>query len=485
MLTTRKLFVFILFALVFMLATREVGDPDFWWHLRTGQYIAETGTIPHTDIFSFTNIGKEWVTHEWLSEIAMFWLYRVGGINLLIVAFSLLITVTFWFLYLCCEGKPHWAGFTILLGVFAAAPILGVRPQIFTFLLGSIWLYLLGLYIQRCENRILVFFPLSIILWVNLHSGYALGLVILALYITGEIGEIVLRWLRRQVDHGMDRETSIHLKALSITFIASIAAVVINPNGVRMYIYPFETLSSSAMQTYIQEWFSPDFHLAHWQPFAWLILLTIATALLTPSKSSATQVILLVFFGYAALRSVRNIPFFILVAIPLISRQLNQLFERFNFNEEAYARRSIVVINVVLAIIIIAVAFLRVQTVSAEQANYEKQTFPVAAVEWIAKNKPEGNIYNTYDWGGYLIWKLYPEYKVFIDGRADVYGDVFIRNYLTIYRAEQGWNEKLINSNVRVVLIKPDAPLADAMRQMSNWEIVYKDEQSILYIKEP
>jgi hypothetical protein len=283
----------------------------------------------------------------------------------------------------------------------------------------------------------------------------------------------------------MDRETSIHLKALSITFIASIAAVVINPNGVRMYIYPFETLSSSAMQTYIQEWFSPDFHLAHWQPFAWLILLTIATALLTPSKSSATQVILLVFFGYAALRSVRNIPFFILIAIPLISRQLNQLFERFNFNEEAYARRSIVVINVVLAIIIIAVAFLRVQTVSAEQANYEKQTFPVAAVEWIAKNKPEGNIYNTYDWGGYLIWKLYPEYKVFIDGRADVYGDVFIRNYLTIYRAEQGWNEKLINSNVRVVLIKPDAPLADAMRQMSNWEIVYKDEQSILYIKEP
>src|ERR671932_1617198 len=97
--TTRRLFEIILFAALFVMATREISDPDFWWHLRTGQYIVETRTIPHTDIYSFTNNGKEWVTHEWLSEVLIYLLYRAGGFGLLIVSFAAIITASFLIVY--------------------------------------------------------------------------------------------------------------------------------------------------------------------------------------------------------------------------------------------------------------------------------------------------------------------------------------------------------------------------------------------------
>src|ERR687885_3036980 len=123
--TTRRLFLFILCAALFAMATREISDPDFWWHLRTGQFIVETRTIPHTDIYSFTNNGREWVTHEWLSEVLIYLLYRAGGFGLLIISFAAIITTAFVFVYRRCAAKPFLAGFALLLGGLATAPTWG------------------------------------------------------------------------------------------------------------------------------------------------------------------------------------------------------------------------------------------------------------------------------------------------------------------------------------------------------------------------
>ncbi len=181
-LTTRRLFTAILFLALFVMAAREIADPDFWWHLRTGQSIVETLTIPHADIFSFTNAGRPWVTHEWLSEVLMYTLYALGSFPALILAFATIIALTFAFVYARCAGKPYVATPALLLAAITTAPTWGARPQMISLLLTSVFLYMLD------KRRDLLWtLPLLMILWVNLHSGYALGLVIIAVYLFGEI----------------------------------------------------------------------------------------------------------------------------------------------------------------------------------------------------------------------------------------------------------------------------------------------------------
>src|SRR5581483_11667140 len=245
-----RLFTAILFVALFTMPVREISDPDFWWHLRTGQYIVETRTIPHADPFAFTAQGKEWVTHEWLSEVIIYGLYRVGGLALLALVFAGIITLAFGLVYWRSTGRPYLAGFALLLGALATAPTWGVRPQMISLLLMSVVLVLLDVYIARRGWQFLV--PLRILtaLWVNLHSGYALGLMEIGAYLVTEVAYRVWRIAHRQ---------SQKLTPLVITLAVSFVAVLLNPNGARMYSYPFETLTSPAMQRYIQEWFSPDF----------------------------------------------------------------------------------------------------------------------------------------------------------------------------------------------------------------------------------
>ena len=104
-------------------------------------------------------------------------------------------------------------------------------------------------------------------------------------------------------------------------------------------------------------------------------------------------------------------------------------------------------------------------------------------MDWLLENKPTGNLFNSYNWGGYLIWRAYPEYRVYIDGRADVYGDVFIFNYMSIYNADPGWENKLNNQAIQTVLVEPDAPLATMLRQSPAWRVAYEDKASTIFIR--
>ena len=115
-----------------------------------------------------------------------------------------------------------------------------------------------------------------------------------------------------------------------------------------------------------------------------------------------------------------------------------------------------------------------------EQAITEKVKFPAAAVDWVVANHPSGNIYNTYGWGGYLIWRL-PDYPVYIDGRADLYGDRFIESYIQTYNAQSGWEENLANNNVNLVLVENGSGIGNALKQTLGWELVFDNESALLF----
>ena len=483
--STRHLFTAILFLALFVMTVREISDPDFWWHLRAGQYILENATIPHTDPFSFTAQSKEWVTHEWLSEVFMYASYRVGGFALLTILFSGIITLAFALTYARSEGRPYLAGFALLLGALATAPTWGVRPQMLTLLLMSAFLFLLDRFVATRENKFLIPLPCLMLVWVNLHSGYAIGLIVIGAYWFAAFVEGIVFLVRKQsAKNSLETEPSLsprNTRALLIVLILSALAVVINPNGARMFLYPFETLTSAAMQRYIQEWFSPDFHQTEWLPFALLLVSLIATTLIARARVPLAHTLLLFALGFLALRSARNIPLFVLVAIPVLSTQLAAWIPLRASNKAT--PRPMQIINAAIVVILAVIAVARVASVLVNQSNVEREKFPAAAVEWIQQNRPAPNIYNSYGWGGYLIWKLYPEYQVYIDGRADVYGDAFIENFLEIYRAQQGWQTELAARDVRLVLIELDAPLANALANDLLWTRVFSDSESVIYLR--
>jgi hypothetical protein len=461
---------------------RPIADPDFWWHLRTGQYIVQMVAIPHADPFSYTKVGQPWITHEWLSEIIIYAIFRLGGYGLLIFVFSLIITGAFLLTYLRspAESRPYVAGFVLLLGAISTAPTWGVRPQMLSLLLASLFLFLLDRYRRGGNLNYLIPLPIIMLAWVNLHAGYFLGLVLIGVYIAGGAIDLLVAVLFK----GEQAEPAPPLKfiiSLSITLGACILVTLANPNGVQIIIYPFQTLTSSSMQQFIQEWFSPDFHQLIWQPLAWLILALIGAGMISKKSISSANILLTLGFGYATLISMRNIPFFALAAIPVLAEQVDSLV-KIPATVDSPSRLFRIMVPILLVGILLVTGLRFVQVVQ-QQPKTEAENFPKAAVDWLQTHTPAGEIFNSYNWGGYLIWRLYPQYRVFIDGRADVYGDAFIFNYMSIYDAKPGWQAKLNDQGIQTVLVETDAPLANALRQSPGWHVSFTDKSSTIFMK--
>ena len=251
-----KVFSAVLLLGLLGMTARNATDPDLWWHLRTGQWIVETGHVPHFDPFSFTRAGHAWVSHEWLSEIVFYELWKRGGAAALIVFSALITTAGFMLLYLRClprGGRVHWAAAATVLGALASAPSWGVRPQTFTFALASLLLWLLEGSEKKDRPRRLLWIPPLFLLWLNLHAGFALGLALLLAYGVGLIMETAAGGTPWQ------QARPIILRVL-LLLLACLALVPLNPSGTQLYRYPLDTLRSPGMRTFIGEWHSPDFH---------------------------------------------------------------------------------------------------------------------------------------------------------------------------------------------------------------------------------
>ena len=490
MLSSRRLLVICFMLVIFAAASGPVKDPDFYWHLKTGQYLIDTKSIPAVDMFSWTKFGSEWVTHEWLSEVMMYVVFTVLGYGGLIVFFAGIITTTFSLAYVRCKevaGHPYVAGFAVLLGAAATMPTWGVRPQMFSMLFASIFVLVMGNYYRERRTRMIWWLIPLTVLWVNIHAGFAMGLALIFLTIVS-IGVDALLLREQSLAHTWQR-----IRPLLVLVVICGAAVCLNPAGPRMYSYPFETLRSHAMMQFIQEWRSPNFHEPMFQALALFFLVTLAAVALSPKRVRPGELLVLLVMALATLRSSRNVPFFALVAIPTVAESLwswvaSQAWgRRFTIAEKRefgrdYTVKLVFNITVMLlmplAVIVFAVGY-RV----TNQRLTEAETYPVTAVDFIAKERLPQPIFNEYGWGGYLIWRLYPDYRVNMDGRADVYGDDLIEQFLAVHDGEPQWREYLNQHGVRSVLVKPDVPLASLLRDDVAWQKVFEDKGSVVFVR--
>ena len=468
-LETRKVFLTIILLGLFGMAVRNLLDPDAWWHLKTGEFIAAHKAVPRTDPFSYTRAGQPWVAHEWLTELFMYGLYRAAGWGGLSVAFALILCGSFLLLYLRCPKNAYLSGALTVWGAWATTPVWGVRPQVLSLLFTSLWLLILE---ASESNPAILWWTLPLMLvWVNSHAGFALGVVLLALFFVGELLE---RFAQPQSAAPVNNA---RLRALVFAFFLTLLVVSFNPNGIRMYSYPLQTLRSKAMQTYISEWASPNFHRADYWPFLLLLIAVVVRLAWSRASVRPRDLLLLLVSTFAALSSIRMIPLFVLIAVPLLAktatlwlrdRPRSQPVPRFVFN----------------AFVLVAMAgfvAVHIAMVFRQQTQAEAEHFPAGATAFLAAHPPDRPIFNHYDWGGYLIWRLYPKTRVFIDGRADLYGDAIFQEFMRTYLLTKDWQQILTRWRIGTVIVTPDSALASGLRIDPQWSVRYEDRKAVVF----
>ncbi len=493
----KRAFAAILFFGLLAMTARNATDPDLGWHLRTGQWIVENLRIPHADPFSFTRAGYAWVAHEWLSEVIFFELWKHGGSAALIVFSAIITTIGFMLLYLRClagqtkartkhrtnaRTKAHWAAGATALGALAAAPSWGVRPQMFTFTLASLLLWILDLGLAErspgeypTRPRLLYCIPPLFLLWVNLHAGFALGLALIFAYAVGVLLEAALGetpW----------PEARPILTRLAALFAICLAVVPLNPSGSQLYRYPFDTLRSPGMRSFIGEWFSPDFHQRLYLPFlvTWMLLLTVL-ALFPATRPKWRTIVLLVFTSLAALDAVRHIPIFVLVAIPVIAAG----FSTASTSSPRQVTSSRFKPVFICAVVLLMATFTAVRwtsVVSAENAR-ERDQFPTNAIGLLRSDGQPHRLFAYYDWGGYAIWNLYPGSKVFVDGRADLYGDDILHQFRSVVELRSDWRQVLDTWDVDAVLVPPSTAVVQGLLLDPQWDDSFHDCKAILLLR--
>jgi hypothetical protein len=473
--STARVFVWVLAAGLFSMAVRNSIDPDIWWHLRAGELIVDNHAVPHTDPFSSTRNGSRWIAHEWLSEVLLYGLYREGRLGLLTVVFGVVIAAAFVIAFMRCAGWPYIAGMVTVLCAIATIPTWGVRPQVLSLLLTSIFLLVL----DRSEKnaKLLWWLPLLTLFWVNLHGAFALGIGLVFFYALGA----AIEWLG-----GKARASGVtRVRDLAAALCGCVLVVPLNPNGLRMYSYPLETLRSRALQSYISEWRAPDFHLGRFYALAAVLVLTFVVLMFSRRRPRVHELFLVTLTALGALHSVRHIPIFVLVAAPLISERLQNWFASWSaMRGIAFPKGGTTIqaalLNTVLLLLATVFLGLHVSTTIRHLGETEKKDFPAGAAAFLALHAVPQPMLNCYDWGGYLIWRLYPEYLVWVDGRTDLYGDRFMDEYMGVSSAKEGWKLELERAGIRSVIFPANSPLVRKLLQDADWQQQYRDEQAVV-----
>jgi hypothetical protein len=500
-LDTRRLAALILFVAVFAMAARAPADTDTWWHLQSGRVTLENGHILQTDVFSHTRQGQPWVNHSWLSQVILYLLFhgfRYFGLGLFQ---ALVVTLTFAFVYAQMEGDVFTRAFVVVLAAAASAVVWIARPQLLSLLLTAVLCYLLHIYKRRGVNRLWLIPPLFA-LWVNLHAGYALGFIVLVGFVAGEVLNNLLAWISPPEGETGDepRDPIVSWRGIGLVVLVSLISVlclVLNPNTTRMWVYYLDTVRIGVLQDFIQEWRSPDFHPLYTHPFIWLLLATLAAVGLSGRRVDGSDLALVAGFAYASLLAGRNMGPFALVAAPVLSRHISTILQR--WGRAARARgwlrpprrasrppsaRMAVVNWLLLALVLVAAGVKAYLPLRAEfNLENERRTLPVEAVEWIQQERPQGPMFNSYNWGGYLIWRLWPDYLVFVDGRTDLFGNELLSQYLEVQFARPGFQEVLDEYGINFVLTEAQGFTDNFLALDEGWTQVYSDDIAVVYVR--
>jgi hypothetical protein len=488
-------FAGLLFLVAFPRSAIPLIDGDVWWHIRAGQEIVASGAVPRVDTWSIVGDGHRWVSQDWLTNVGMGLLADTGewGWTLLSVGFALAVVASLGILLAAVRLRlpsGAWLGPLLWLtfGLTIAGPTLGVRVQVVDLPLAASVLWLLWKYIDDRRTRWLVGLPVVALVWANLHAGWLLLFLFGGAVLVGEAAD---RLLGRTV--GSAPLARNEIGALALALVASAAVMVINPSGADLYLYPISA-GIGALPQYLAEWAPPRWDQLPGQLLlAFLVIGLIPTLIWGRRSLRAADLLILVGLFVMALSAAR----FLLVAGPTcaaivavgmseaISRRkpsgLSRAIQRMG-REPASPGRSAVNLTLVGFVLLLGTGITLARVHPAAQREAIAQHMPVGAVEWILSNEPGDRPFNTYSWGGYLGLRQ-PGKPIYIDGRADIYGEGPIRDYARAVLLEDDPSMLLDRHGVDYVLFNVGTPLARWLDASPEWDPAYTDALAGVWVR--
>ncbi len=453
--------LFILLLCSFLLAVLSPGY-DYWWHLKTGNYILSTHTIPKTALFSWYGLSNNlpWISHEWLSEViiasfkSLFGSY--GIITYCLFWLGLTFLLLYWFLKKnILNNFPFTLGY-FFLGVFILGMGLIPRPHLISNFLFLLTLWLLFDFYHNEKSKKIYFMPVIALLWANIHGGSSNLPYILCFTFT------LLGLFTFQISKIETKKMSVkQLRTYFLIGLFCLLVIPLNPHGLTMVGYPYTNFFDSFMQNIIIEWQAPKLLTMEGFPILILLLLVVGFIIFTKKKIPFIPLVLVLLFGGLSLKSMRFVPYFYFTAGYML------------FQLVPSCKVSLVAYRLVGGLsLLFLIAFLPRNLTAAYQKT-NTSLIPDSVINILKEEQPK-RLFNYYDYGGYLIYQDIP---VFIDGRADIYSNYNLRDFNQIIWLNDGFEETISNYDFDYYLIPSHLPLVTYLEE-SNYLLLYQDTET-------
>ncbi len=456
-------------------------NEDLGRHIALGKIILETKSVPYTNLFTYTHGNYPFINHHWLSEVLYYGLFsQFGPHGLTFLTFILLFSA---FFIACLLALKKGNILTALFSILLLLPLIGdrikVRPESFGFFIFVIFIYIL--FFNEKKNYIWLIPPL-IVLWTNLHITFAFGGIIVGAYI---IWKIALGELKKNPFR------------LFIFSFLSFVAIFLNPNGWKGALAPlsiFENYGYRIVENQsvffliprVFQWIYP-YHIGmvvlFFALFTWWIVSSIRKKSVDMKIAILSSISLL--FGIGGIVMVKNIPFFVLSAIPTCAILLSQLdFPRIIKTRLSKSTKIFISLVCIAGVLVFPAYFLKTGKISTETYESGKD-----AVDFFLRNKIPGNIFNNFDIGGYLDYRLYPAYKTFVDNRPEAFPKEFFDEYIAIQEDKKIRDEAFKKYGIESVIfahrdLTPwGQTFLSGITNDPEWKAVYFDGYAVIFVK--
>jgi hypothetical protein len=453
-------------------------DPDIWWHLQTGKWIVEHGTLPATDPFSVYGEGKPWVAYSWLFEVGMFGVVSVFGESGIILYTLVVVWLIMLVLHRIIATRCH--NFVVVSGLLVTSVVcltkmFTPRPWLLTILFCSLTLQVVLSLREGKTSRWFWCLPLFYVLWANIHIQFIYGLGLLGLAC---VAPLVDRYVSPFIDsHPVMAWGSPQWKKLiGLTALCAFATLV-TPYHVRLYSIVADLSAQTGMWEYAQEMQAPPFRsIADWSMLALFSLTLVQLGRRIPWSSF--ELVLVLAASVSAFRGQRDVWFLVLGSLTVLAPlKLRETKERWSIAPRGW------LVPIALSVVFCVICILEYQGFSESRIheNTEK-LYPIKAATFVEEQGYTGPLYNHFDWGGYLIWRL-PHLKVSMDGRANVHGDERIRQAIGTWTGRSRWVDDPDLNGAEVVIAQKDIALAALLHIDPRFHVAYEDETAVVFVR--
>jgi len=462
-------FLLLIFSFCFLLASIKVKDPDAFIHIKLGEYIYKNFAIPDHDPFVYTYYEARYNDNAWLSQLIYYIIYRTNGLNALIIFNAIIVGVTYSILFqlMSLQGYPKTIIAIVLLAIsYVSKERFVLRPHIFSLLLLSVTVYLTNL--DFLKKRYLTYF-LVFLLWSNLHSGFIYGLVVL--------GGCFLEGVYKKLTGMAEGE---RYAGSIINFLCAICGTFINPVPLAGYRF---SAGLVGLKTHgdVLEWRS--LLESHYNALIGIVILSILFAVLNWRRLEIRHWITILVFVPAGFWAWRQAYELLIVIFPFTLAGIVLAVNRGPFIRILNHMFVIEALPVVLTFILLF-NFKMNDFFSLTGFGTDPRYYPSGAIKFLKNSMVEGNIFNSFNYGGALLFELYPEKKIFIDGLSSGIAQEFLARYFQSLESSEKFNEIADKYHINVVIIESDRGyIKRGILSPRIWKLVYWDDYAMVLFR--